>query len=168
VLVCCVTDSILSVEATPLENLPGTSGNVDNQIIQSGGESVNIQNVSHGGQTAECEHVDPVDSVISHEASVLKPSIYPSNQCQKCCDKGRTSKCQQHSSFVRTSPAVDSPNSSAVEDGPSCFSSPKRKLWVQYSLLLSVLFFKLVGGEGTVVKKYYAGFPGDQILCDGT
>jgi len=128
VLVCCVTDSMLSVEATPLENLPGTSGNVDNQNIQSEGESVNIQNVSQSGHTVECEHVDPVGSVISPEASLLKSSIYPSNQCQKCCDKDRTSKYQQHSSCVGTSPAVDSPNSSAVEDGPSCFSSPKRKL----------------------------------------
>jgi len=119
---------MLSVEATPLENLPGTSGNVDNQNIRSGRESVNIQNVSQSGHTAECEDDDPVGSVISHEASVLKPSIYPSNQFQKCCDKGRTSKCQPHSSFVRTSPAVESPNNSAVEDGPSCFSSPKRKL----------------------------------------
>ena len=160
-LVCYVTDSMLSVEATPLENLPGTSGNVDNQNIQSGGECVNIQSVSQSSHTAECEHVDPVGSVISHEASPLKPSIYPSNQCQKCCDKGRTSKCQQHSSCVRTSPAVDSPNSSAVEDGPSCFSSPKRKLWVQYSDLFSVLLFKLMGGDGTAVKKSCAGFPGD-------
>jgi hypothetical protein len=126
---------------------------VDNQNIQSGGESVNIQDVSQSGHTAECEHVDPVGSVTSHEASVLKSSMYPSNQCQKCCDKGRTSKYQQHSSCVRTSPAIDSPNSSAVEDGPSCCSSPKRKLWVQYSDLLYVSFFKLVGGEGTVVKK---------------
>jgi len=124
VLVCCVTDNVLSVEATPLENLPGTSGNVDNQNVQSGGECENIQS----GHTAECEHVDPVGLVISHDASPLKPSIYPSNQCQKCCDKGRTSNYQQHSSCVRTSPAVDSPNNSAVEDGPSCFSSPKRKL----------------------------------------
>jgi len=66
---------MLSVEATPLDTLPGTSGNVD--------------------------------------------------KFQKCCDKGRTSKCQPNSSCVRTSPAVDSPNSSEVEDGPSCFSSRK-------------------------------------------
>ena len=125
-LVCCVTDNVLSVEATPLENLPGTSGNMGNKSMHIGEESVNIQNVSQSGHTAGCEHIDHVGSVISHEASLLKPSIYPNNQCQKCCDKGRTSKYQQHS-CVRTSPAVDSPNSSAIEDGPSCFSSPKRK-----------------------------------------
>jgi len=66
---------MLSVEATPLDNLPGTSGNVDNHNMQSGGETVNIQNVSQSGHTAEYEHVDPVDSVFSHDASVLKPSI---------------------------------------------------------------------------------------------
>jgi hypothetical protein len=118
---------MLSVEATPLENLPGTSGNVGNESVQSGQESVNAQNVSQSGRTAECERVDRDGSEISHETSLLKPSTCHSNQSQKCCDKSRTSKYQQHSSCVRTSPAVDSPNSSAIEDGASCFSSPKRK-----------------------------------------
>lgn len=122
-LIQFVADSMLSVEATPLENLPGTSGSVDNQSMQSGQESVNTQS----GHTAECEHVDSDGSEISREASLLKPSTRLSNQCQKCCDKDRTSKCQQHSPCVRTSPAVDSPNNSAIEDDTSCFSSPKRK-----------------------------------------
>lgn len=122
-----ITDTMLSVEATPLKNLPGTSGNVDDQSTQSRRESITTHSVSQSGHAAECEHVDPDGSEISNEASLLKPSTSSSNQYPKCCDKGRTSKYQQHSSCVRNTQAVDSPNSSAVEDGSLCLSSPKQK-----------------------------------------
>lgn len=127
-----VAVSMSQVEATPLENLPGISGIMDNRGIQTAQESGNTRTVSSSGQAADCEHIDRDDSCsrTSHEASPSKPSTSSSSQCKKCCDKGRTSKYQQQSPCMRTSFAVESQNSSPVEDGPSCFSSPKRKSWV--------------------------------------
>lgn len=118
------------VEVTPLENLPGISGIVNNQSVETAQESGNSQTISSSGQTTDCRHIDRDDSCsgTSHEAIPSKPSTCSSSQCKKCCDKGRTSECQQHSPFARTTSAVESQNSSPVEDGPSCFSSPKRKL----------------------------------------
>jgi hypothetical protein len=111
---------MLSVEATPLENLPGISGIVDNQSVLTEKEGRKTQNMSASGHTAVCEHSD-------HDCcsgtSPLKP-----NQCKKCCDNSRTLKHQQHSPSTKTNPALDSSkNSSLIEDGSACFSSPKQK-----------------------------------------
>lgn len=129
VIVYFVADSVSPLEATPLENLPGISGITDNQSTQTTQENRNAQNVSESGQTAECEHISCDDSCsrTPHEASPSKPSTSSANQCKKCCEKCRTSKYQQLSPCTRTSPAVSSHNSSPVEDGSSCFSSPKQR-----------------------------------------
>jgi hypothetical protein len=116
---------MLSVEATPLENLPGISGIVNNQNVHTAKESRKTQNISVNGHTAECEHIDH-DEFCSG-TSPLKPSTSSFNQCRKCCDKSRTSKHQQHSPSIKTSPAVSSQNNSLIEAGSPCFSSPKRK-----------------------------------------
>jgi hypothetical protein len=118
------------VEATPLQNLPGISGIMDNRGIETAQESRNTQIVLASGQAADCEHSDHDDccSGTSHEANPAKPATGSSSQCKRCCGKGRTSKCQQQSPCVRTSSAGERQNSSPVEDGPSSFSSPKRKL----------------------------------------
>lgn len=118
------------VEATPLENLPGFSGVFDTRCLQTAQMSGNIRTVSSSGQAAKCVRIDRDDccSGTSHEASPSKPSTSSSSQCKKFSDNGRTSKYQQLSPCMRNSSAAESQNSSPVEDGPSCFSSPKRKL----------------------------------------
>jgi hypothetical protein len=116
---------MLSVEATPLENLPGISGIVDNQSVLTEKDSRKTQNISANGRAAVCEHIDHDD--LCSGTSPLKPSTGFSNQCKKCCDESRTSKHQQHLPSIRTSPAVGSKSNSLIEDGSACFSSPKQK-----------------------------------------
>jgi hypothetical protein len=114
---------VLSVEATPLEDLPGISGIVDNQSVLKEKESRGTQNICPNGHTAECEHID---HDFCSGTSPLKSSTGFSNQCKKC-DNNRTLKHQQHSPSVKTSLAVGSKNSTLIEDGSACFSSPKQK-----------------------------------------
>jgi hypothetical protein len=113
---------MLSVEATPLENLPGISGIVDNQSVLTEKECRKTQSTSANGHTAVCEHID---HDFCSGTSPLKPSTGFSNQSKKC-DNSRTLKNQQHSPSTKTSPAVGSKNNSLIEDGPACFSSPKQ------------------------------------------
>jgi hypothetical protein len=114
---------MLSVEATPLENLPGISENVDNQSVLTEKESKKTQSVTADSHTAVCEHTD---HSLCSETNPLKSSTRFSNQCKKC-DKSRTPQHQQHSPSMRTSPAIGSQISSLIEDGSPGFSSPKQK-----------------------------------------
>jgi hypothetical protein len=114
---------MLSVEATPLENLPGISGIMDNQSVLTEKESRKTQNISANGHATVCEYMD-------HDfcpgTSPLKPTSGFSNQCKKF-DKRRTLKHQQHTPSLKTNSAVGSKPSSLTEDGPACISSPKEK-----------------------------------------
>ncbi|XP_069685449.1 serine-rich adhesin for platelets-like isoform X2 [Periplaneta americana] len=125
------SSSMLLVEATPLESLPGMSGTLDTQSTQTVQENGNSEDCerekrsSNDDQTAEsdlCEHPDaPCEN-----ASKVCPCS--SSQCKKCSDRDRTSK-YQNTSYSRTnsSSTVDVHNSSLCEDGPIFTSSPKRK-----------------------------------------
>ncbi|KAJ4444188.1 hypothetical protein ANN_05978, partial [Periplaneta americana] len=126
-----IAGSMLLVEATPLESLPGMSGTLDTQSTQTVQENGNSEDCerekrsSNDDQTAEsdlCEHPDaPCEN-----ASKVCPCS--SSQCKKCSDRDRTSK-YQNTSYSRTnsSSTVDVHNSSLCEDGPIFTSSPKRK-----------------------------------------
>ncbi|XP_023715408.1 uncharacterized protein LOC111868708 isoform X3 [Cryptotermes secundus] len=119
-----VSSSVLSVEATPLENLPGISALVDNQSVLTEKESRKTQTISLNGHTAVCEHIDH-DFCLG--TSPLKPTTGFSKQYKKCCDNRRTLKHQHHSPSTKTSPAVGGKNNSQIEDGSACFSTPKQK-----------------------------------------
>jgi hypothetical protein len=114
---------MLSVEATPLENLPGISEITDNQSVVTRKECRTTENISPSDHSAVCEHID---HDLCSGTSPMKSSTGFSNQCKKC-DKSRTPKHQQHSPSMRTSPAIGSQNSSLLEDESPGFSSPKQK-----------------------------------------